>query len=203
MRTGVAVFFATTARWIFFVALVCIGTGWNFNYATASKAVLATFTQAEKATGQGLLIVFTLGGLSVAMVTASFTYIGIGWQGMYAVRFALQLHERCSTAGSCTHWVRVCASPCATLMQPSAQKSLQNRRTRSVRALVSFACSCLAVISNVAHIVKRCCAAGVSFVQLASHAFGHGLCSCTSQGSHSSKGAFFGAASRESCTIHV
>ena len=56
VRTGVAVFFATTARWIFFVALVCIGTGWKFNYATASKAVLATFTQAEKATGQGLLI---------------------------------------------------------------------------------------------------------------------------------------------------
>ena len=86
LTAGVAMLFAGEARWVYFCGLVCIGVGWNFCYVSTSGLILTTVALSEKALGQGLFDVFTLGGLSVAMVSSGFTYAGIGWRNMISVR---------------------------------------------------------------------------------------------------------------------
>lgn len=83
---GNAFLFATRDRWVFWVSLMLVGTGWNFNYVGASALVTCTYTPAERFKAQGLFDTVTLSGLAVALLCSGFTFGGIGWTAMYQVR---------------------------------------------------------------------------------------------------------------------
>lgn len=91
---GNGLFFVSASRPVFWLALILIGVGWNFDYVTASAAALQTLAPAERLVGQGVFDAVALSGLSVAMVSSSFTFDGVGWATMYRVRSA--------HAGSCS-----------------------------------------------------------------------------------------------------
>ena len=83
---GNALFFVAQSKALFWISLILLGVGWNFNYVSSSTAVLGPFSKAEKAVGQGLFDVISLNGLSIAMISSSTTFSNIGWRSMYSVR---------------------------------------------------------------------------------------------------------------------
>ena len=93
---GNGLFFVSAGRAVFWLALILIGVGWNFDYVSASAAALQTLAPAERLVGQGLFDCVALSGLSIAMVSSSFTFDGIGWATMY--RVCCQRANRCAQA---------------------------------------------------------------------------------------------------------
>lgn len=84
---GTAFFFYSEDRFVFWVSLVMIGIGWNFDYVGSSNEMLNSLDHpAEKGPAQAMFDFIALSGLSVAILSAGFTFEDLGWELMYQVR---------------------------------------------------------------------------------------------------------------------
>ena len=79
--------FLSLQRYVFWVSLILIGLGWNFCYVGSSNELLDSLDhRGEKGAAQAMFDFVALTGLSTAIVSAGFTFAGIGWESMYMVR---------------------------------------------------------------------------------------------------------------------
>jgi MFS family permease len=88
IAAGNAVLFISQDRFVFWVSMILIGVGWNFDYVGSSDELLNSIDhEAEKPRALAMFDFVALTGLSTAVLSSGFTFDGIGWEAMYTVQF--------------------------------------------------------------------------------------------------------------------